>query len=64
MPSTGGIKGIVSEVVSVQFVNSTTLTAVINVRADASFGTQIWDVRITTPDIKTAVLLDAFTVIP
>ena len=59
----GGV-GTVPQVVSSQVVNSTTIVITVNVTADASLGTQVWDVRVTNPDASTAVLLDAFTVAP
>jgi len=59
----GGL-GVASPVMSVQVVNSTTLVVTINAQNDGSFGTQVWDVRVTNPNTTTAVLLDAFTVIP
>jgi hypothetical protein len=59
----GGL-GVASQVTSVQYVNSTTLVATVNVLGDGSFGTQVWDVRVTNPNSTTILLLDAFTVIP
>ena len=53
-----------SEVVSVQVVDSTTITAIVNVKGDTAFGAQAWDVRVTKPDTTSAVMQDAFTVIP
>jgi hypothetical protein len=59
-----GGQGVASEVTAVQVLGSTTLRVNINVRADASFGTQTWDVRVTNPDGLTAALPDSFTVVP
>lgn len=59
-----GGQGVASEVTSVQVLNHTTMTAAINVRADASFGAQTWDVRVTNPNGSTTSLVDAFTIIP
>jgi len=59
-----GGQGITCEVTAVQVLNHTTIRATVNVRADASFGTQTWDVRVTNPNGSTTVLMDAFTVIP
>jgi hypothetical protein len=59
----GGL-GVASQVASVQYVNSTTLVATVNVMADGSFGTQTWDLRVTNPNSTTILLLDVFTVIP
>ena len=59
-----GGQGVASEVTTVQVLNNTTIRATVNVRADASFGTQTWDVRVTNPNGSTTVLMDAFTVIP
>jgi hypothetical protein len=59
-----GGQGVASEVTSAQVLNDTTMRVSVNVRADASFGTQAWDVRVTNPNGATTVLMDAFTVIP
>jgi len=59
-----GGQGVASEVTTVQVLNNTTIRATVNVRADASFGTQTWDVGVTNPNGSTTVLMDAFTVIP
>jgi hypothetical protein len=59
-----GGQGVASEVTAVQVLNDTTMTVNVNVRADASFGTQAWDVRVTNPNGASASLVDAFTVIP
>lgn len=59
-----GGQGVAPEVTGVQVLSSTTMRATVNVRADASFGTQVWDVRVTNSNGATAILVDAFTVIP
>lgn len=59
-----GGQGVASEVTAVQVLNQTTMRITVNIKADASFGTQVWDVRVTNPNSSTAVLVDAFTVIP
>lgn len=57
-------QGVASEVTAVQVLNHTTMRVTINVRGDASFGTQVWDVRVINPGGATTILVDAFTVIP
>jgi len=59
-----GGQGVASEVTAVQVLNDTTMSVTVNVRADASFGTQAWDVRVTKPNGASASLVDAFTIIP
>lgn len=59
-----GGQGVASEVTAVQVLNHTTMRVTVNVRADPSFGTQTWDVRVTNPDSSTTILTDAFTVVP
>jgi len=59
-----GGQGVASEVTAVQVLNHTTMRVTVNVRADSSFGTQTWDVRVTNPNSSTTILTDAFTVIP
>jgi len=59
-----GGQGTPSQIVTTQVVNPTTIVITVNVVGDASLGTQIWDVRITNPDTSTAVLVDAFSVVP
>jgi hypothetical protein len=59
-----GGQGVASEVTAVQVLNDTTMSVTVNVRADASFGTQAWDLRVTNPNGATTSLVDAFTVIP
>lgn len=57
-----GALGTAPEVTAVQVVNSTTIAVTVNVTADASFGPQVWDVRVTNPDQVYVVLPAAFTV--
>ncbi len=59
-----GGQGIASEATVLLVLNAKTIVLRVNVRADAAFGPQAWDVRVTNPDGSTAVLSDAFTVIP
>jgi len=59
-----GGQGVASEVTSVQVLNHTTIRATVNLKADASFGTQTWDVRVTNPNGSTISLVDSFTIIP
>jgi hypothetical protein len=59
-----GGQGLSQQVVAVQVVNPNTIMATVNARNDGSFGTQVWDVRVTNPNQATAVLPDAFTVTP
>lgn len=59
-----GGQGVASEVTAVQVLNHTTIRATVNVRADASFGTQTWDVRVTNPNGASTSLVDSFTIIP
>jgi hypothetical protein len=59
-----GGQGLASEVVAVQVVDAATIIATVNVKADAAFGTQLWDIRVTNPDGVYSVLVDGFTVNP
>jgi len=59
----GGL-GLPQEIVAVQVVNPTTIIVTMNTRNDGTSGTQVWDVRVTNPDNSSAVLVDAFTVVP
>lgn len=59
-----GGQGTASEVTTVQVLNPTTMAITVNVKADAAFGIQVWDVRVTNPNGATVVLPDAFTVVP
>jgi len=59
-----GGQGVSPEVTAVQVLNHTTIRATVNVRADDSFGTQTWDVRVTNPNGATTSLVDSFTIIP
>ena len=59
-----GGQGLPQEIVAVQVVDSTTIIVTMNAVNDGTFGDQIWDVRVTNPDSSTAVLQDAFTVVP
>lgn len=59
----GGL-GLPQEVVAVQVLTPTTLAVTVTARNDGSLGNQVWDIRVTNPDTSTAVLLDAFTVVP
>jgi hypothetical protein len=59
-----GGQGMPQEVLAVQVLNPNTITVTLNARNDGTFGTQVWDVRVTNPDQSTTVLLDAFTVTP
>lgn len=59
----GGL-GLPQEVVSVQVVNPNEIQVTVTARNDGSLGAQVWDIRVTNPDIKFAVLVDAFTVVP
>jgi hypothetical protein len=51
-----GVLGTPSEVVTVQVVNSTTIIATVNVKG--GLVSQAWDVRVTNPDLTTAILPD------
>jgi len=59
----GGL-GLPQEIITTQVLNSTTIIATMTTRNDGSSGIQVWDVRVTNSDNVTAVLLDAFTVVP
>jgi IPT/TIG domain-containing protein len=59
-----GGTGLAQEVLSVEFVDSTTILVTLMPRNDGTSGTQVWDIRVTNPDNSTAVLPDAFTVVP
>jgi hypothetical protein len=45
-----------------QVVNPTTIVITVNSAVDTSFGTQVWDVRVTNPNNSSTVLPDSFTV--
>ena len=59
------IDGVVltQELLGVMVTNDTTIIVVMTPRNDGT-SAQVWDVRVTNPDQKTAILLDAFTVMP
>ena len=59
----GGL-GLPQDIITTQVLNSTTIIVTMTTRNDGSSGIQVWDVRVTNPDNVTAVLLDAFTVVP
>lgn len=59
-----GGQGLPQEVVAVQVVNPTTLMVTVNARNDGALGQQVWDIRVTNPDTSSAILADAFTVVP
>ncbi|HKY54649.1 MAG TPA: right-handed parallel beta-helix repeat-containing protein [Anaerolineales bacterium] len=59
-----GGAGLPQEIVSTEVVNSNTIIVTFNARNDGSAGAQVWDIRVTNPDTTTAVLADAFTVLP
>jgi len=59
----GGL-GLPQEILTTQVINSTTIVLLMNARNDGTFGTQVWDVRVTNPDTTTTIMLDAFTVFP
>ncbi|HXD10541.1 MAG TPA: hypothetical protein VN653_10800 [Anaerolineales bacterium] len=59
-----GGQGLPPEVLAVQVVDSTTITLTVNTQNPGVLSLQVWDVRITNPDNSTAILPDAFTVIP
>jgi hypothetical protein len=59
-----GVQGPPQEVINVQVVNSTTIIITLTARNDGTQGAQVWDVRVTNPDTSSAVLADAFTVVP
>ena len=59
----GGL-GLPQEIVTTQVVNSNTIIVTFIARNDGSQGAQIWDIRVNNPDTSTAVLADAFTVVP
>lgn len=59
----GGL-GLPQEITAIQVVNSTTIIVTMTARNDGTLGDQLWDVRVTNPDISTFVLVDAFTVVP
>ncbi len=59
-----GGQGTAPQITAVQVANSTTIIITVNVRIDAGLGTQVWDIRVTNPDGSSAILLDAFTVVP
>ena len=59
-----GGQGLPQEVLAVQVVNPTMIVVTMTARNDGTAGIQLWDVRVTNPDSSTAVLEDAFTVVP
>lgn len=59
-----GVQGPPQEVLTVQVVNSTTIIVTLTARNDGTQGAQVWDIRVTNPDTSSAVLADAFTVVP
>ena len=59
-----GGQGTAPEVTLVQVVNPQTVVLTVNVKADPAFGVQVWDLRLTNPNLSNVVLLDAFTVTP
>jgi len=59
-----GGQGLPQEVVAVQVVNPTTLMVTVNAKNDGALGQQVWDIRVTNPDNSSAILADAFTVVP
>ena len=58
-----GGQGAAPQVTSTQVVNPTTAVITLTIPADASFGTQQWDIRLTNQNGSSAVLADAFTVV-
>jgi hypothetical protein len=58
-----GASGTAPQVTNLSMVNSTTLSATVNVMSSGS-GTQVWDIRVTNPDGSSFVLPHAFTVNP
>ena len=59
-----GGSGLPQEIITTQVVNSNTIVVTLTARNDGSAGVQVWDVRVTNPDTSSAVLADAFTVVP
>jgi len=57
-----GAAGNPPAVTTVQLLNSTTILATVQVISDPA--PQVWDLRVTNPDLTTAALPDAFTVNP
>jgi hypothetical protein len=57
-----GGQGAAPQVTGIQVVNANTIVITVNALVDASFGTQVWDVRVTNTNNSFAVLTDAFTV--
>jgi len=57
-----GGQGTVPLVTTTQVVNPTTIVITVNTQVDETFGTQLWDVRVTNPNNSSALLNDAFTV--
>ncbi|HLO14271.1 MAG TPA: hypothetical protein VK206_05545 [Anaerolineales bacterium] len=57
-----GGQGKAPQVTGIQVVNANTIVITVNAQVDTSFGTQVWDVRVTNPDNTFAVLTDGFTV--
>jgi hypothetical protein len=57
-----GGQGTAPQVTTTQVVNPTTIVITVDTAVDTSFGTQVWDVRVTNPNNTSGVLEDAFTV--
>jgi hypothetical protein len=59
----GGL-GLPQEIITTQVVDSNRIVVTFIARNDGSQGAQIWDIRVTNPNTSSAVLADAFTVVP
>jgi hypothetical protein len=57
-----GGQGTAPQVTTAQVVNPATIVITVNTQVDETFGTQLWDVRVTNPNNSSAVLADAFTI--
>lgn len=57
-----GAQGKAPQVTGIQVVNANTIVITVNAAVDTSFGTQVWDVRVTNPNNAFAILTDGFTV--
>jgi hypothetical protein len=57
-----GGQGTAPQVVTTQVVNPTTIVITIDTQVDETFGTQLWDVRVTNPSNSFALAADAVTI--
>ncbi len=59
-----GGQGLPPAILTMEVVNSTTITLNLNTQNPGVLSPQVWDIRVTNPDNSTVLLADAFTVMP